>query len=104
MENLKTFKSLNLEDDVAESLEKAGFVSLTPIQQLTYEIIRDGKDILGEAPTGTGKTAAYFIPSIDKIEKDLEKVQILILVPTRELALQSKVEIDKLSDRVKYIR
>src|SRR5574344_1518955 len=97
-----TFRSLDLSQKAMSSLEKAGFIDLTPIQEQTFDILASGKDLLGEAPTGTGKTAAYFVPSMDKID-DNEILQMLILVPTRELALQSVEEINKLSTDSKNI-
>jgi superfamily II DNA/RNA helicase len=77
--------------DLFRNLTNKGFTKATPIQAKSIPVIREGKDILGLANTGTGKTAAYLIPLIEKTLKDRSKT--LILVPTRELAIQIKNEI-----------
>lgn len=95
IEKLK-FSDLEISDEIKKNLERINFEELTPVQQLSFDTIKSGIDLIGEAPTGTGKTAAYIIPSIDKIDSFSDKVQMLVLVPTRELAIQSVAEIEKI--------
>lgn len=73
-----------------------GFEEATPIQEQTIPLAMQGKDVIGQAQTGTGKTAAFGIPMIDKIEKDQKKIQGLVVAPTRELAIQVSEEIHRL--------
>lgn len=72
-----------------DTLEKAGYRTPTPIQQQSLAALLDGKDLIGIAQTGTGKTAAFAIPIIEQIDTENRKPQALILCPTRELALQT---------------
>ena len=69
-------------------LDKFGIESLNPMQIEADKAIRSGSDVLLLSPTGTGKTLAYLLPIIDSLEKDYHEIQLLILVPSRELALQ----------------
>lgn len=92
IEEVKTdIKQLVLDKGLLKNLLEKGFTSATPIQNKSIPVIREGKDILGLANTGTGKTAAYLIPLIENALKSKKKT--LILVPTRELAIQIKNEI-----------
>ena len=84
-----TFEEFNFEPGLAESLDAMGFVSPTPIQEQAIPEILKGNDMLACAQTGTGKTAAFLLPVINKIIKsDSRAIQAIIVVPTRELALQ----------------
>lgn len=84
-----TFSDFNFEPELMEGLNSMNFVKPTPIQQLAIPIILSGKDIIGCAQTGTGKTAAFLLPVINKIIKEHKHVvNTLIIVPTRELAVQ----------------
>lgn len=83
----KTFKSFNLPDALQGALDKINFTTPTPIQQKAIPVALKGKDILGSAQTGTGKTAAFAIPAITKLINNPESTA-LILTPTRELATQ----------------
>ena len=74
-----------------------GYKDLTPIQEKTFSPILSGRDLLARAETGSGKTAACGIPLVQRIDPSLNAIQVLILVPTRELALQYVEEIDKIS-------
>lgn len=88
------FKSLGVSEWTLQALEKKGFTNPTPIQEKVIPILLAGeKDIIGQAQTGTGKTAAFSIPLIEKLEENLPHLQALILTPTRELALQVCTEI-----------
>jgi ATP-dependent RNA helicase DeaD len=94
---MKKFSDLNLRSEIMDALDKMGYKELTPIQESTFEHIINNKDIIGLAETGSGKTSACVIPIIQKIDPDLKALQALILVPTRELALQYVEEVDKVA-------
>lgn len=97
-ENLKkSFDEFELSDSTLKALKKKGFDNPTPIQALTIPALLSGsKDIVGQAQTGTGKTAAFALPLIEKLKDQTRDVQALILTPTRELAIQVAAEIDSL--------
>lgn len=84
------FDEMELHPDVMDALEAMGFAEATPIQSQSIPLILEGKDLMGIAQTGTGKTAAFLLPTIDKIldTPDNGKIKALIVVPTRELAMQ----------------
>lgn len=84
-----TFKDLGLSDQLLDSIEKVGYVTPTPIQVKTIPLLLENKDVVGIAQTGTGKTAAFALPILEKINPNQKNVQALILAPTRELAMQS---------------
>lgn len=71
-----------------EAWERARFTELMPVQEQAIPLLREGKDVLAEAPTGTGKTLAYVIPALEKIEAEEPHVQVVITAPTRELVMQ----------------
>ena len=87
-EELVTFKDMNLDKRVLKAVSALGFESPTPIQQQAIPVMLDGEDMLGQAQTGTGKTAAFSLPVLSKIDPHESGIQALILEPTRELALQ----------------
>ncbi len=91
-----SFNDLSLSSRVLQALQKLGLTTPTPIQQQSIPSVISGKDIVGIAQTGTGKTLAYGLPLVELIIKDTGS-QGLILVPTRELALQVDAEIHKVS-------
>src|SRR4030067_3827797 len=91
------FSELNLKPDIMKALTDMGYQDLTPIQEKTFSPILSGSDLLARAETGSGKTAACGIPLVQMIDPSLNAIQALILVPTRELALQYVEEIDKIS-------
>jgi superfamily II DNA/RNA helicase len=83
------FTDFHFDSSLQEGLDSMGFETPTPIQEQAIPIIQSGKDLIGCAQTGTGKTAAFVLPILDKISKTpTDKVDTLIIVPTRELALQ----------------
>lgn len=98
MENVK-FEQMNLSPEICRAIEDMGFEEATPIQSQSISKIMQGKDIIGQSQTGTGKTAAFGIPCLEKIDSENKKLQALILCPTRELAIQVSEEFKKL---VKY--
>ncbi|MGL4392591.1 MAG: DEAD/DEAH box helicase [Fusobacteriaceae bacterium] len=98
MEKLLEFKNLGLSDKTLKALEKKGYEVPSPIQALTIPALLSGdKDIIGQAQTGTGKTAAFALPILEKIVEGVKHIQAIILTPTRELAIQVSEEIHTLS-------
>src|SRR4030043_243866 len=91
------FSELDLKPEIQKALADMGYQDLTPIQEKTFSSILSGGDLLARAETGSGKTAACGIPLVQMIDPSLNAIQALILVPTRELALQYVGEIDKIS-------
>ena len=89
------FGSLALSHKVMAAIQAMGFEEPSPIQAKTIPPIMEGKDGIGQAQTGTGKTAAFGIPIVERVQ-DLRQVQALIMTPTRELALQVSEEIAKI--------
>lgn len=84
----ETFKELGLSDSILQTLSALGYEAPTPIQQRTIPILLAGKDLIGQAQTGTGKTAAFALPILEKIDANRRETQALVLTPTRELAVQ----------------
>ena len=93
MEKIKTL----LSEEVARAIDEMGYVEATPIQAASIPPMLEGKDIIGQAQTGTGKTAAFGIPLIEKLDPAERTVQALVLCPTRELAMQTAGELTKLA-------
>ncbi len=93
------FTSFGLDEGIEEGIMALGFENATPIQEQAIPVILDGKDIIGSAQTGTGKTAAFLIPIMNKIvtTQSKNKVRGLIIVPTRELAVQIDQQLEGLS-------
>ncbi|HET6399384.1 MAG TPA: DEAD/DEAH box helicase, partial [Candidatus Thermoplasmatota archaeon] len=87
-----TFADLKLSSKTIEALDRIGFQHPTPIQEKTIPLLLDGKDVIGQARTGSGKTAAFGLPIIETYDPEAKHVQALILAPTRELALQIQEE------------
>ncbi len=83
-----TFRSLALSEEVLSALADVGYEAPTPIQAQTIPVLLSGSDMLGQAQTGTGKTAAFALPALSRIDLSRHEPQVLVLVPTRELALQ----------------
>jgi ATP-dependent RNA helicase DeaD len=93
---MTTFEQLGLGKEIIKALKENGFESPFPIQQAAIPLILKGLDIIGQAHTGTGKTAAFSLPMLKKV-KPMGPIQSLILVPTRELAVQVTKEINRFS-------
>ncbi|WNS46161.1 DEAD/DEAH box helicase [Paenibacillus sp. MMS20-IR301] len=100
---MKTFAEFGLEPKVLQAITELGFEEATPIQEQAIPIALTGADMIGQAQTGTGKTAAFGIPLISKISREDEKILALVMTPTRELAIQVAEEIGKLT-RFKGLR
>ena len=96
-----TYNQYPLNDKIKYNLHKMGFKKPTEIQEKTFDHLINQKNLVGIANTGTGKTAAFLIPVIQQLI-DNSKIQTLILVPTRELALQIQEEFDKLSENLDF--
>ncbi|HTX60879.1 MAG TPA: DEAD/DEAH box helicase [Methanobacterium sp.] len=101
-------KKLDFKDIISKPLVKAivdmGFEEATPIQSLAIPCIMQGKDVIGQAQTGTGKTAAFGIPILEKVDPSSKDLQAIILCPTRELAIQVAEELRKLSKYLKNMK
>ncbi|WP_439132122.1 DEAD/DEAH box helicase [Polaribacter sp.] len=96
-----TFKDLDLSNQLQYAIDDLGFENPTPIQEQAFSVVRSGKDVVGIAQTGTGKTFAYMLPILRDLKFSKQKhPRILVLVPTRELVIQVVDEIEKLA---KYI-
>jgi len=91
------FEELDLNPAILRAIEEMGFEEMTPIQAKAIPLILDGKDVVGQAQTGTGKTAAFGIPLLMKIDPKDKSLQAIVLCPTRELAIQVAEELRKLA-------
>ncbi len=97
MTERKTFGELGLDGKVQRALAENGFEKPFPIQEAAIPLILEGRDVIGQAHTGTGKTAAFVLPLLTKIKSEAKQAQALVLVPTRELAMQVTKEFQKFS-------
>ncbi|QHT68255.1 DEAD/DEAH box helicase [Rhodocytophaga rosea] len=91
------FDELSLSEEIQKAVADMGFVEASPIQSEAIPYILDGRDVIGQAQTGTGKTAAFGIPALEMVDTSQKNVQVLVLCPTRELAVQVADEFKKLS-------
>lgn len=98
------FSELNLSREVLQAVEEMGFEKPSEVQEATIPTILEGSDVLAQAQTGTGKTASFGIPMIEKMEDNCDSLQALVLVPTRELARQVSDELKKLAKHKKFIK
>ena len=103
MENTIKFSDLGISEEILRAVEEMGYTQPSPIQQQAIPFVLQGRDLIGQAQTGTGKTAAFAIPIIDLVDADFNKPQAIILCPTRELAVQVEGEIQKLAKYHKKI-
>lgn len=99
-----SFDALGLPKNLLSALEALGFENSTPIQAQTIPPLLDGRDVLGEAQTGTGKTAAFGLPGLAKIDLSVRKPQLMVLAPTRELAIQVAEAIESFAKNMKGLR
>jgi ATP-dependent RNA helicase DeaD len=90
------FDELNLSPEVQRAITEMGYEEASPIQSAAIPVMLAGKDVIGQAQTGTGKTAAFSIPAIEGVDGESRDVQVIVLCPTRELAVQVSGEIQKL--------
>lgn len=91
-----TFKEFGLSPELMKAVSKMGFEEATPIQAATIPLSLQNRDVIGQAQTGTGKTAAFGIPLIEKIDMNNDAVQAIVVAPTRELAIQVSEELYKI--------
>ncbi|MCE2708606.1 MAG: DEAD/DEAH box helicase [Bacteroidota bacterium] len=97
MEQNTKFSDLGISEEILRAVEEMGYTQPSPIQHQAIPFVLQGRDLIGQAQTGTGKTAAFAIPIIDLVDPDFNKPQAIILCPTRELAVQVEGEIQKLA-------
>src|SRR5579863_4325079 len=94
-----TFDAIPLSTEVRRAVDACGYTTPTPVQLAVYEPASRGKNLVVQARTGTGKTAAFGLPILDVlVKKSVLKVQAIILTPTRELALQITRELERLAE------
>src|SRR5438876_1959009 len=93
----KLFSELGISAELLKAIDKLGFEQTAPIQAAAIPVLLAGRDVVGQSQTGSGKTAAFAIPAIEKTDPHQRVVQVLILCPTRELAVQVSEEVHKLA-------
>ncbi len=98
--NNVSFSDFGLSEKILKAINELGYETPSPIQERTIPLILEGRDIIGQAQTGTGKTAAFALPMLEKIDPKSKKVQALVLTPTRELAIQVAEAIHSYSKHV----
>ncbi|PAS02446.1 ATP-dependent RNA helicase [Vibrio cholerae] len=98
------FSDLALNSAILSALTEMGFVSPTPIQAAAIPVLLEGRDALGKAQTGTGKTAAFSLPLLNKLNLSQYKPQAIVMAPTRELAIQVAAEIKNLGQNIKGLK
>ena len=86
---------MNIDSSICKAIDELGYQQLTPIQEKSIPVILEGKDVLGKSQTGTGKTAAFGIPCIERVSSGKKLPQAMIIAPTRELVLQIASELRK---------
>ncbi len=101
---LTGFENMDLSVEIMKAVEKMGFHEATPIQEKTIPVMMEGHDVIGIAPTGTGKTCAFGIPMLEYISLTDTRIQELVLAPTRELAVQIGQEMEKLAAFIPEVR
>jgi len=99
-----SFDDLSLTDEVRRAIKDMGFEEPTPIQALAIPPLMEGKDVIGQAYTGTGKTAAFGIPILQQVDTRKSEIQALVLCPTRELAIQIAEELGRLAKFLPDVR
>ena len=95
-EKIIKFEDMQLSKKVLNAVRDMGFEEPSPIQAQTIPLALEGHDVIGQAQTGTGKTAAFGIPTIEQIDEKNKYIQALVLTPTRELAIQIAEEFNKI--------
>src|SRR5438067_12861933 len=100
----KLFSELGLSAELLKAIDKLGFEQAAPIQAAAIPVLMEGRDVVGQSQTGSGKTAAFAIPAIEKTDPHQRSVQVLIVCPTRELAVQVSEEVHKVARFKRGIR
>lgn len=90
------FEGIEIKEEIKKAIGEMGYTELTSIQKQTIPLVMKGHDVIGQSQTGTGKTAAFAVPILNKVDPDLKKPQVLILCPTRELSVQVANEFKKI--------
>ncbi|OOF24468.1 ATP-dependent RNA helicase [Salinivibrio proteolyticus] len=103
-ESVTKFRQLDLADTLLSALDAMGFESPTPIQAASIPVLLEGRDALGKAQTGTGKTAAFSLPLLNKVDLSQHKPQAIVMAPTRELAIQVAAEMKTLAQNIKGLK
>ncbi len=103
-EKISTFSQLDISQEVQKAVDKMGFHEVTPVQVQTIPVMMAGRDIIALAPTGTGKTAAFGIPMLEYVSLTEQRIQEVVLCPTRELALQIAQELTHLAAFIPEVR
>jgi ATP-dependent RNA helicase DeaD len=93
----KLFSELGLSEELLKAIDQLGFEQASPIQATAIPVLLQGRDVVGQSQTGSGKTAAFAVPAIEKVDVHRKAVQVVILCPTRELAVQVSEEVHKLA-------
>jgi ATP-dependent RNA helicase DeaD len=93
----KLFTELGLSPELLKAIDKIGFEEASPIQSAAIPPLLSGSDVVGQSQTGSGKTAAFAIPAIERVDSSISATQVIILCPTRELAVQVAEEVAKLA-------
>ena len=99
-----TFADLGLPQSILDAVNQIGFVTPSPIQQETIPHLLEGRDVLGMAQTGSGKTAAFSLPLLSKIDPNARHPQMLVMAPTRELAIQVADACEQFTKNMKGVR
>ncbi|MBC5991521.1 DEAD/DEAH box helicase [Pontibacter cellulosilyticus] len=101
---MPTFKDLNLHPTLLQSLQELNYTTPTPIQESAIPLLLQGQDVAGQAETGSGKTAAFGLPLLQSINPELQQVQALVIVPTRELAVQVRQELKQYGKQIGQLK
>ena len=91
------YSDFNLSEETLKAVERMGFTEMTEIQEKAIPVMMEGREIIAKAPTGTGKTCAFGIPIMEKIDPEKPAVQAIVLCPTRELSTQIVEELRQLA-------
>lgn len=98
------FEELGLSEEILHAINDMGFEETSPIQEAAIPVVMSGHDMIGQAQTGTGKTASFGIPVLEKVDANDSATQVLILSPTRELAIQSTAELHRLAKYMQGVK
>ena len=101
---MPSFQDLKLNDALTRRLQELDYHTPTPVQEATIPLLLQGNDVAGQAETGSGKTAAYGLPILQQVNTDLQQVQALVVVPTRELAVQVRQELKNLAQLIPNLK
>ena len=95
MSQISLFDSLSLSPQLSRAVSEIGYTQATDIQAQAIPYLLEGRDVIGRSSTGTGKTAAFGIPAVECVDGGMKRPQVLVLSPTRELAMQIALEMQK---------